>query len=222
MSARQPQSFNKVQIEHADVKLVSQLNRMQDRISETTRQIASNPVLGMPDYRVIELAGASGALPTFAVQYRKVGTQTWTTIFSLTSLGIMSLANLPNGTTGQLLRAGASVPVWAGDTTWTAVLGGVGFQNSWVNVGGSNQLAGFFKDAGGFVHLRGAIKSGTLAVAAFTLPAGYRPSASMFFPAVVTSGGTIGYCSITSAGVVAMNGGDSTFDTLDGISFDTR
>lgn len=45
--------------------------------------------------------------------------------------------------------------------------------NSWTNV--SPTTAGYFKDCLGFVHLRGAVKSGTDGANIFTLPAGFRP-----------------------------------------------
>lgn len=60
------------------------------------------------------------------------------------------------------------------------------FTNSWVNFdnssaspgGGTNRDAGFYK-AGGRVYLTGVIKTGTSGTSAFTLPAGYRPKASL-------------------------------------------
>lgn len=64
--------------------------------------------------------------------------------------------------TGKMSRSGEE---------WTAV----SFTNSWVNYGSSYAPAAYRKDAQGFVHLRGLIKSGTLGSAAFTLPAGFRP-----------------------------------------------
>ena len=49
------------------------------------------------------------------------------------------------------------------------------FQNGWVNFGGAEATAAFRKDGEGTVHIKGLIKLGTLASAAFTLPVGYRP-----------------------------------------------
>jgi hypothetical protein len=54
---------------------------------------------------------------------------------------------------------------------WTAVT----FTNSWADYGSTYAPAAYRKDAQGYVHLRGLIKSGTLGSAAFTLPAGFRP-----------------------------------------------
>lgn len=63
--------------------------------------------------------------------------------------------------------------------TWNAL----SLSNSWVNAGGSNQVAQYCIDALGFVHVRGDIKSGTSAdgTTLFTLPSGFRPPASMAY-----------------------------------------
>jgi hypothetical protein len=131
-----------------------------------------------------------------------------------------TLAKLAKGTSGQLLQIGATIPAWAGDTAWTAVSGGVGFQNSWVNSGGTLFAAGFFKDASGFVHLRGNVKSGTVPAAIFTLPAGYRPSARLDVASIDNS--LLAVVSIRSTGDVFALSGSNTGLTLDGITFDTR
>ena len=67
--------------------------------------------------------------------------------------------------------------------TWHSVGadGEPAFANSWVNYDASHP-AKFFKDALGFVHLIGWIKSGTVGSAAFTLPLGYRPPQDAIFP----------------------------------------
>lgn len=94
------------------------------------------------------------------------------------------------------------------------------FANSWTNYGGAYAPAGFYKDPGGLVHLRGAVKSGSSPSATvFTLPAGYLPSHTVVQPSVA-SGGTLAAIEITSAGVVAAStGGSATFMALDGITF---
>jgi hypothetical protein len=102
--------------------------------------------------------------------------------------------------------------------TWTQVSGGIGFQNSWVDFGGSYTNAAYAKDALGIVHLRGMIKSGTSATTAFTLPAGFRPVGQLGFP--VDGGGAMALVNITSAGLVQPNGASTgSFTTLDGITF---
>lgn len=74
------------------------------------------------------------------------------------------------------------------------------FANAWVNFGGAEATAAFCKDALGWVHLKGLIKTGTINTAAFTLPVGYRPTKDERFAA--QSNGLYGSLVVTSAGVV--------------------
>lgn len=104
----------------------------------------------------------------------------------------------------------------ASATTWTAPT----LTNSWVNYGGSESTAGYRK-IGDRVELRGLIKDGTLAAAAFTLPTGFRPPNNVHFPAHCRGGGVYkhGYVYITTAGaVVPYMDGNQEF-SLDNISF---
>lgn len=48
--------------------------------------------------------------------------------------------------------------------------------NSWVNYGNPYTPVGYMKDAMGFVHIKGFVKSGASGSAVFNLPAGYRPA----------------------------------------------
>lgn len=66
--------------------------------------------------------------------------------------------------------------------------GNPAFEHSWVNYDAGWQVAGFWRDPFGFVHLRGLIKSGTVGSAAFTLPPGYRPTLSEAFIGISNSG----------------------------------
>jgi hypothetical protein len=77
------------------------------------------------------------------------------------------------------------------------------FENSWVNYGSPNVTAAFMKDSMGFVHLKGLIKSGTLDAGAFTLPVGYRPSASVHFPTVSFS--AFGRVTVSAIGEVVID-----------------
>mgnify|MGYP000406658769 CR=1 FL=1 len=72
-----------------------------------------------------------------------------------------------------IYSSGAWVPVTPalGDTSWTAPT----LLNSWVNYGAAYNTAGYMKDAQGFVHLRGLVKTGVAGTVIFILPAGYRP-----------------------------------------------
>lgn len=92
------------------------------------------------------------------------------------------------------------------------------YTNSWVDFGGASLAGGYWKDACGVVHLQGSVKNGTLGAAAFTLAAGYRPSATVKFPLPVMVGAGA-HVHITSAGVVTIEGATNTEVPLDGITF---
>lgn len=92
------------------------------------------------------------------------------------------------------------------------------YANSWVNFGGASLAGGYWKDVCGVVHIQGSIKSGAFAAAAFTLAAGYRPSATVKFPLPVMVGAGANV-TIDSAGVVTINGTTNTEVPLDGINF---
>ena len=101
--------------------------------------------------------------------------------------------------------------------SWTDV---VTFTNSWVNYGSPYYNAAYAKDVHGWVHLRGAVKNGTDDTSAFTLPTGYRPSASLFF-GVGEWGGNAGRVVIASDGTVDCHAADSGTEliSLDTIHF---
>lgn len=85
------------------------------------------------------------------------------------------------------------------DSGWT----GVTFSNSWVDFGSPQQAAQYSK-AGDVVRVRGVIKSGTLNTAAFTLPSGFRPPATLRFPS------SDGIITVDSSGVVSVFGASNT------------
>jgi hypothetical protein len=91
-----------------------------------------------------------------------------------------------------------------GDSAWTSV---GSFNNSWVNYGGALPAAAYLK-VGRVVFLRGHIKTGTLNLSAFTLPAGYRPAASAAF--AVTSNNLFGSLIINTDGTVVPSVGSNT------------
>ncbi len=80
-----------------------------------------------------------------------------------------------------------------GDSGWIAPTLG----NSWVNYGGTFQVAQYRKH-GDVVRIRGVIKSGTINAVAFTLPAGYIPPADLQF--AVVSNGAYGTLQVNGAG----------------------
>lgn len=98
------------------------------------------------------------------------------------------------------------------------------YSNNWASYGSGYVGAGYTKDPNGRVHLRGLIKRASGVAGAgetmFTLPAGYRPSASMRFQSETNSGNNVTI--VYSSGVGQWNGGGYSYLVLDGISFDTR
>jgi hypothetical protein len=110
------------------------------------------------------------------------------------------------------LEAAADAPTWIAPT----------LINSWVNYAGGTVAAGYYKDAQGTVHLRGAIKSGLDPNNCMQLPAGYRPTASETF--LVSCDGGLANISIATSGNVGVETvtGDATVICwLSGINFST-
>jgi len=99
-----------------------------------------------------------------------------------------------------------------------------GFLNAWVNSGGSDMVAGYYREArsdGSFrVYVRGKIKSGTIATAAFQLPSGYRPSGNVAF--ACASNGLFGETIVDTSGNVIPQVGSNVWFDFGGITFDTR
>ncbi len=77
---------------------------------------------------------------------------------------------------------------------WVNVIdaGAPNFQNSWTDCAsalGFNS-AGYFRDRNGIVHLKGAVRGGTIDSTIFTLPAGFRPSMNQLFIVPVQASGS--------------------------------
>jgi len=79
-------------------------------------------------------------------------------------------------------------------TAWTALSGLL--TNSWVDLGSGFAVSAYMIDALGFVHLRGNIHSGTATdgTVLFVLPAGFRPPANIYIPAMAGAGGNLAFC----------------------------
>lgn len=111
---------------------------------------------------------------------------------------------------------------WVGDAAWHNVgsAGEPAFANSWVNYGSTNAVAGFRKDALGWVTLQGLIKNGTAGQPAFTLPVGWRPmvDTNPICPCYV-SNNTITYIQVSTAGLVYIGGGGQAYYSLEGVRF---
>lgn len=91
------------------------------------------------------------------------------------------------------------------------------FLNGWVNFGGGDTTAAYYRDPFGTVHLKGTLKSGTIGTTIFTLPPGYRPQEISFFPA--WSNAAFGGVIIQTTGAVVANNGSNVSFSLDGITF---
>lgn len=87
--------------------------------------------------------------------------------------------------------------------------------NSWVNFGGSEATAAYYKDPHGVVHLKGTIKSGVIGNPAFNVPAAYRPSANRNYG--TASNSLFGYLVVGLNGDVTPAAGSNTWFSLDGI-----
>ena len=96
---------------------------------------------------------------------------------------------------------------------WTTV----GLSNGWVNYAGGWAPAAYMKDALGFVHLRGLIRSGTWSNA-FVLPAGFRPGVNHLH-CISTGGEGFGRIDVYPDGSVRPVNGNNGWMSLDGISF---
>jgi hypothetical protein len=96
----------------------------------------------------------------------------------------------------NVLSLGASNTLQSYNETWIAPT----LLNSWENYGATYYNAGYRKDAQGFVHLRGLIRNGTVGSPAFSLPVGYRPSATVL--SCTISNALIGRVDIFSSGSV--------------------
>jgi hypothetical protein len=136
--------------------------------------------------------------------------------------GLIALADGTNWNPGHgagpyVYQGGAWLPLYGATPAFTAPT----LENSWVDYGAGAPVAGYRKDAFGVVELRGNIASGTIGASAFTLPVGYRPSATLQLPAVSYNGAAyvLGVCVISSLGQVYASIGHNNFYSFDGITF---
>ncbi len=149
--------------------------------------------------------------------------------------GALAIAAAPTlFTTGTTLSSSAMNDNFSGiDTRITALETVPAFQaptlsSDWSNVGSQWATAGFTKDAMGFVHFRGLVKRAVAGTQTqiFTLPAGYRPAATLVFP-VRCGDNTMCFLQVFQNGNVEYGGGADANSpsyslTLDGIVFDLR
>ena len=95
------------------------------------------------------------------------------------------------------------------------------FQNGWTNLDATIYApGGYSRDAAMRVHLTGMIATGTAAAQTtiFTLPEGYRPAKTAYFP-VATFDAVFGCVRVLNTGEVQIMAGNNTWLSLDGVSF---
>lgn len=92
------------------------------------------------------------------------------------------------------------------------------FENSWINYDSTGfTSAAYYRDFMGRCNLRGLVANGTLPGTIFTLPVGYRPTRTHIF--AVSSNQLFGEVRVQADGQVVATAGNSTWISLDGISF---
>lgn len=118
----------------------------------------------------------------------------------------------------------AALSAPSADQAWRVVgaSGQPAFQNGWVNSAGGAETVAFYRDALGFVHLRGSVKSGTADAIVFVLPLGYRPLGIIFALSASPADGGSSTAWINASGEVHTNwfgSGNTTGRSLDGFNF---
>lgn len=94
------------------------------------------------------------------------------------------------------------------------------FSGAWTNYGGSNEVASFYRDPFGRVHLAGLVKSGAAGTTIFSLPGGYRPRARESFLILTGNpGDALGRVDVAANGDVIHVSGGTSYVQLNGISF---
>lgn len=100
----------------------------------------------------------------------------------------------------------------------------LGFKNSWVEYEAGKRLPEYRKDRYGVVWLRGIVKAGTNATAAFQLPAGYRPKDEKVY--ISNTHSVPGLIEVNVSGEVVISditaGASKEWTYLDNIIFSTQ
>ncbi|OXM83962.1 hypothetical protein [Paenibacillus rigui] len=137
-------------------------------------------------------------------------------------IGTPTAPTAPTGTNSTQIATTAFVAQGFASKTipaWTSIT----LASGWSNLGGGYATTAYYKDDLSIVHLKGDVANGTISgsVAAFTLPAGYRPSETQMRGLLTFSGGTpvLGRLLIMSNGNCFIDNGANSAVSLDGISF---
>lgn len=93
------------------------------------------------------------------------------------------------------------------------------FTNGWVNFDAVQPGAAFMKDAMGFVHVRGVVRSGTYQADMFTLPVGYRVAKGPITCLVLSNAAMGAVQVVENTGRVRLVIGSTTYACLYGVSF---
>lgn len=132
--------------------------------------------------------------------------------------GTADVVTIEDGASADSLKIEADGDITIGGVfnqeAWTAP----SYANSWVDFGGARTAGGYRLNSLGQVELRGSIKDGTIASAAFTLAVGYRPPTEVYL--ITTSNGAFGEIRILADGRVFPNIGNNTSFSLEGAFFD--
>lgn len=120
-------------------------------------------------------------------------------------------AIIPQRSARELQESAKPIPAaMASDIKRPALL------NSWVDFG-TGQEARYHRDDRGIVRLDGLVKSGAVGTVAFTLPVGYRPRGTKWFP--IVSNSAAGIVSVAATGDVTIVSGNTAWASFDSIAF---
>lgn len=90
--------------------------------------------------------------------------------------------------------------------------GETAFQNSWTNYDPGYEVARYWKDPMGLVHIQGMVKDGTIGSPIFTLPEGYRPRNRMLY--VTMANGAIARVDVLVDGTVTPVSGSNIWFSI--------